>query len=154
MRTEPSEPVTHPREELLVRFVRGEASREESREAVRHLLAGCPECLQRTRRLWRLGDRPPREEKSMTEAEATAQDQLRAIAADLKAIRFHLQEVKAALPRSSEETAMLEGEVDMDVSTELQSVIECVLNDSIDPAIRSLLAAADYAPGSPRSIVR
>ena len=32
------------------------------------------------------------------------------------------------------------------VSTEIRSVIECVLNDSLGPAIRDLAAAASYRP--------
>lgn len=34
----------HPTREVAARFLRGEASREEAREVVRHLLAGCFEC--------------------------------------------------------------------------------------------------------------
>lgn len=79
----------------------------------------------------------------MTEPEAAAQEQLREIAADLKTIRFRLQGVKGSLPVPKEEEAMLLGERDMDASTEVRSVIECVLNDSIDPAIQDILAAAD-----------
>ena len=36
---------------------------------------------------------------------------------------------------------------DPDVSTEMSRVIECVLQDSVEPAIRDLLAAAEYRPG-------
>ncbi len=32
----------------------------------------------------------------------------------------------------------------MDVKTEVRSIIECVLNDSIQPAIRDLRVAAAY----------
>jgi hypothetical protein len=41
---------------------------------------------------------------------------------------------------------MLLGEDEMDVSTEIRSVIECVLADSIGPAVRDLRAAAAYKP--------
>jgi len=34
----------HPEPAELQRFLRGEASRDEARAIVRHLLAGCPEC--------------------------------------------------------------------------------------------------------------
>ena len=37
---------------------------------------------------------------------------------------------------------MLLGEQEMDVATEIRSIIECVLNDSLRPAIRDLAAAA------------
>jgi hypothetical protein len=37
----------------------------------------------------------------------------------------------------------------MDVATETRSVIECVLNDSIQPAIRDLKSVAAYRPSRP-----
>ncbi|HTG32824.1 MAG TPA: hypothetical protein VLB76_07805 [Thermoanaerobaculia bacterium] len=43
----------HPSEELLLRFLRGETTRAETREVVRHLLAGCPECRAFTSSAWR-----------------------------------------------------------------------------------------------------
>ena len=82
----------------------------------------------------------------MTEAEAAAQAELREIVGDLDAIRGRLEEIHARLPVPPEETAMLVGEREMDVSTEIRSVIECVLNDSLRPAIRDLAAAASYRP--------
>jgi hypothetical protein len=83
---------------------------------------------------------------SLTEAEAAAQEELRRIGEELDAIRSRLVEIHAKLPVSPEETAMLLGEKEMDVSTEVRSIIECVLNDSIQPAIRDLAAAASYRP--------
>lgn len=77
--------------------------------------------------------------------EEEAQEQLRAIAADLEAIRFRLLGVRASLPVPVTEPAMLVGEMEMDVSTEVRSVIECVVNDFIDSAIRDIRSAADYA---------
>ena len=49
----------HPDSEQLERLMRGELPRREVAEVVRHLLAGCPACLQVTRRLWDLGERAP-----------------------------------------------------------------------------------------------
>jgi hypothetical protein len=49
----------HPRLDVLLRFLRGEAALAEARAVVRHLLAGCRECLQVTRHLWRFGDEAP-----------------------------------------------------------------------------------------------
>ncbi len=83
---------------------------------------------------------------ALTEAEAAAQAELQRIVEELDAIRCRLQDMHAELPVSAEETAMLLGEKDMDVATEVRSVIECVLNDSIQPAIRDLAAAASYRP--------
>ena len=50
----------HPDPRQLERFLCGQASRDEVRAIVRHLLARCPECLQLTRRIWWFGDRAPR----------------------------------------------------------------------------------------------
>ena len=46
----------HPDLLRLERFLRGESSRPEARTVVRHLLRGCPQCLQVTGRLWSLGE--------------------------------------------------------------------------------------------------
>lgn len=48
----------HPASKLLERFMRGEASAIERRSIVRHMLTGCPQCLEVTRPLWRFGDLP------------------------------------------------------------------------------------------------
>lgn len=77
-------------------------------------------------------------------SEADAQRQVRAIAAELEAIRFRLLGVCASLEVPPMEPVMLVGEMDMDISTEVRSVIECVVNDFIDSAVRDLRAAADY----------
>jgi|GEM_PF-5517112 len=47
---------THPDEEELARFFRGELPPSAARLVVRHLLTRCPRCSQVTRRLWKLGD--------------------------------------------------------------------------------------------------
>jgi hypothetical protein len=49
-------PEDHPDPQILESFMRDEATRDENRVIVRHLLAGCGECLQVTRRLWSLGE--------------------------------------------------------------------------------------------------
>ena len=82
----------------------------------------------------------------MTEAEAAAQADLRQIVEELDAIRARLAEIHDRLPVSSQETAMLSGGVELDVSTEVRSVIECVLHDNLQPAIRDLAVAASYRP--------
>ena len=83
---------------------------------------------------------------SATEVEAAAQAELRTLAEGLDAIRARLEKVHARLPVPPEETAMLLGELEMDISTEVRSVIECVLSDRLEPAIRDLRAAASYQP--------
>ena len=48
----------HPADRQLERFMRGELPREEVPAVVRHLLAGCPQCVAVTRRVWARGDMP------------------------------------------------------------------------------------------------
>ncbi len=78
--------------------------------------------------------------------EAEARAELRAIAEDLDGVRARLVNLHRRLPVPAEETAMLVGEVEMDFATEVRSVIECILNDWLRPAIRDLAAAASYQP--------
>jgi len=82
----------------------------------------------------------------VTETEALAQAALRQIVQELDTIRGRLTEIHERLPVPPEETAMLMGEQETDVATEIRSVIECVLSDSLRPAIRDLAAAASYRP--------
>jgi hypothetical protein len=49
----------HPSRNDLERFVRGDLPREEESGIVRHLLTGCADCVQVTRRLWSLAEWPP-----------------------------------------------------------------------------------------------
>ncbi len=83
---------------------------------------------------------------AVTEAEAAAQAELRQVVEDLDAIRSRLAALHESLPVPPEETAMLLGEEEMDISTEVRSVVECVLADRIAPAIRELAVAASYRP--------
>src|SRR5436305_1599704 len=53
-------PEKHPDPQLLERFMRNEASREERRWIVRHLLAGCAQCSAITRQLWKLAGPGPK----------------------------------------------------------------------------------------------
>lgn len=78
----------------------------------------------------------------MTQAETEAQEELKRIVEELEAIQARLTGLHESLPVSPGETAMLEGEEEMDVATEMRSIIECVLNDGIQPAIRDLATAA------------
>lgn len=48
----------HRERELLRRFLLGKADARENRAVVRHLLSGCGTCLQETRHLWSLGEKP------------------------------------------------------------------------------------------------
>ena len=81
----------------------------------------------------------------MTKAEIAAQAALREIAKELITIRRQLMELHKSLPPASLEALMFAGEEDLDVTTEVRTIIECVVQDNILPAIRDLEAAADSA---------
>lgn len=81
----------------------------------------------------------------MTDKEAETQEEIRRMVSDLEAIRARLQEVVAALAGEGEDNVFEEDD-EPDFTTEVRSVIECVLADQIRPAIRDLTAAAEYRP--------
>ena len=87
--------------------------------------------------------------KSMTRAEVQAQEELCEEVERLKGIHDRLQRIAKSLP-APENAAMLLGEEDPDVATEVRSVIECSLADQIGPAIRDLTTAARYRPKARR----
>ena len=89
-------------------------------------------------------------ETLITEAEATAQAELQKTAGEVAAICARLADLKERLPVPPTEGLMLLGEEEMDVATEVRVVIECVLNDSLRPAIRDLEKAAAYRPSRKR----
>lgn len=82
----------------------------------------------------------------MTEAEAAAQEELRGIVEELDEICSRLAHVNERLPVSPQESAMLLGKEEMDVTTQVRSVIECALVDRLWPSTRDLAAAASYRP--------
>lgn len=79
----------------------------------------------------------------MTEPVTAARTQLREIAADLEALRFRLLGVHASLPPDEEPS----------FSTGVRAALECILADSLEPAIRDLQAAAHLkvAEGEPEA---
>ena len=80
----------------------------------------------------------------MTEAESALQTELRQIVGRLTGIRSELRQLVEGIPGSpGEDTARIDEE-EMDVATEVRSIIECVLTDSIQPAIRDLRVAAAH----------
>jgi hypothetical protein len=84
----------------------------------------------------------------MNEIEA-AQEQLRKIVRELKPLKARLLEVVASLPPSPAEISPLPDVEQTDPKTEIRSVVECVVNDSLDPAIRDLEDVAGGQPGEP-----
>jgi len=86
----------------------------------------------------------------VTEAEAAGQARLLEIAAEIEAISGRLLSVHDSFQVSPREAAMLLGEEDLDVSTALRSVIECVLADRLEPALQELRKWALFKPGKAR----
>ena len=80
------------------------------------------------------------------QSEEAARAELRSIVEDLDGVRGRLEDLHGRLPVPPEEAAMHAGEVEKDFSTEVRSVIECTLNDWLQPSIRDLAAAASYEP--------
>jgi len=155
----------HPAEEDLVRFMRGELTPGKAAPIVRHLLAGCAQYRKVTRGLWSFGneapnvggvgiplpDGPAGGGVAVSAALKEAKVQLREIVRDLEAIRFRLLGVQESLPASPAETVRL-AEVEIeegDPATEIRTVIHCVLNDSLQPAIGDLRDVARSAAPDP-----
>jgi hypothetical protein len=65
-----------------------------------------------------------------TDPEVAAREQISEITAELEAIRFRLLGVHASLPPEG-------------LAAEMRTVIECVLADAFEPALRDLRAAVD-----------
>jgi hypothetical protein len=80
----------------------------------------------------------------MSDAETAAQAELPHIVDRLTAVRSQLRQIVESLAAGPEVDASALDEDEMDVKTEVRSIIECVLNDSIQPAIRDLRVAAAY----------
>jgi hypothetical protein len=120
----------------LAAFLRGELTRDEVREVVRHLLRAHPRRDSMTRR-----------NALEEDAEAAAQARLKEIVEDLKAVERNLRAVHQSLtpPPETRMTADIESEAgERGVATEIRAVVECVLLDSLGPAVRDLQAAARY----------
>ncbi|HKI00573.1 MAG TPA: hypothetical protein VKK31_01200 [Thermoanaerobaculia bacterium] len=78
----------------------------------------------------------------MTQTQTAAQAALRKIVEELDAIRSRLRGVRDTLPAPPQEDAMLADD-DEEMDASMRSIIDCVLRDSIEPAIRDLQAVAD-----------
>ena len=83
--------------------------------------------------------------ESPSELEAAVQDALEVLVEDLKKIDKRLVVLHGSVPAPSIADREEDNDEEIDVATEIRSVIDCVLTDSIRPAIRDLLAAAAYA---------
>ena len=83
----------------------------------------------------------------MPKIEEVVQAELGSMADRWEQDMHRLRKIHTGLPVSPREEAMLLGEVDADLATELRSAIECVIPDRLEPAIRTLREAAAYRPG-------
>jgi hypothetical protein len=79
----------------------------------------------------------------MSQTVAGARERLRSAVGDLKDVEETLEGIAADLPVSPGE---MESQEVLDEPAELRAVIECVLTDSLRPAIRDLQAAASPGP--------
>ena len=84
------------------------------------------------------------ESKSLAVDLAAIQEELREVLPDLKGIDRRLRAIHGRLPAPAHAEMEPEAEGEEDVSTEIRSVIECVLTDSLGPAIRDLETVSRY----------
>jgi hypothetical protein len=74
----------------------------------------------------------------MSADQKAAQEQLREIVRELEGSRYRLIGVRESLPASVAEAVRLAEVEESDPTTEIRTVIQCVLNDSLGPAIEDL----------------
>ena len=77
--------------------------------------------------------------ETTTISEKAAREEIRDVVRDLEALRFRLLGVRASLPDPAEE----EEDEERDAAVDLRAVLDCVLADSIGPALRDLRRLAD-----------
>lgn len=80
----------------------------------------------------------------------TARKRLRNIARVIQQSREELLEVRKSLSPSRRDTSHKDLDADPSPSTEMRAVIDCVLRDSLEPAVQSLIDAASYQPARTR----
>lgn len=75
-----------------------------------------------------------------------ARERIRNVAGAILRSREELLAVRKSLSPSRRDNSHKDLEADPSPSTEMRAVIDCVLRDSLDPAVRDLLDAAEYQP--------
>ncbi|HEX4960178.1 MAG TPA: hypothetical protein VF173_05020 [Thermoanaerobaculia bacterium] len=80
-------------------------------------------------------------------AEAAAQ--ILEVAEGVEALCRRLREVHTRLPVSPLERLMLVGEEDMDRSTHLRIILECIVHDRLEPVARDLRSALHWPASEP-----
>jgi hypothetical protein len=137
----------HPAEDLLSRLMRGEATRAEAREIVRHLLTGCPKCRELTSAAWNeMTVRSVHGRTGRMTALDLAKAQIGRMVESLYAIRYQLIGIQVSIPPTRQETSPEDLGNDPDAPTGIRAILANVLQDSLDPLIRDLETAARYEP--------
>jgi hypothetical protein len=137
----------HPGEDLLSRFLNGETTRAETREVVRHLLTGCPDCRAFTSAAWRgLAARSIHGRTRRMTALDQEKAQIRRVIDDLRGSRYQLIGIQVSIPPTPQETSPEDLGGDPDAPTEIRSILANAIQDSLDPLIRDLNTAAEYEP--------
>lgn len=83
----------------------------------------------------------PTETQETTITEKAVREEIRDVARDLEALRFRLLGVRASLPAPVAETR------EEDAVADMRAILDCVLTDSLEPALRDLRKLADDPGG-------
>ncbi len=75
-----------------------------------------------------------------------ARKQIRRLIEDLQGARYQLIGIQASIPPTRQETSPEDLGSDPDAPTEIRSILANAVQDSLDPLIRDLGAAAGYEP--------
>jgi hypothetical protein len=75
-------------------------------------------------------------------SEARTREELRTIVQELKRIETRLRALHQNAATLAEAEATQDEDDEMDLATEIRTVIDCVLVDNLEPAIRDLQAAS------------
>lgn len=81
-------------------------------------------------------------ERPASASEARAQEELRRIVEELKSTGTRLRAVHQSVAAPAEDEATQDAADEMDLATEIRTVIDCVLADNLEPAIRDLQAVS------------
>ncbi|HSN86011.1 MAG TPA: hypothetical protein VL025_04595 [Thermoanaerobaculia bacterium] len=79
--------------------------------------------------------------ETTTISEKAAQEEIRDVVRDLESLRSRLLGVRASLPAPAADE-----EEERDAAVDLRAVLDCVLADSIGPALRDLRKLVDEGP--------
>jgi hypothetical protein len=85
------------------------------------------------------------EKRNLSADPGEVRKELRAIARELRAIRYRLLGVLTVLPERQDESAQADPlNPDYDAATEMRLITQCIVHDNIEPAVTALLDAVRY----------